>query len=467
MTTIDPAPTADPSTVRELIDTLRGVLDSPLLVPGDPRFNEAVAGFNLAVEHRPDVVLIARSAADVATAVRAARAHRIPVTAMGAGHGALDPVAGGLAVVTADLAGVEVDVEDRTARVGAGTRWQQVLDATAPYGLAPLAGSSPLVGVVGYVLGGGLGPVARTFGYAADHVASFDVVDGHGHLRQVDADSDPELFWALRGGKVGLGIVTALTIELLPLRTIHAGGLYFPATDLASVLHIWLDWTRMVPETVTSSAAILRLPELPGIPEPLRGQLVLHLRFAHVGDEADGDRLIAPLRSAGPVLIDTIGPMPYQRLGEIHADPVDAMPFADGGALLGQLDHDGLDELLARVGPSADVPLAAVELRHLGGALARQPRVPNAAPGRSAGFSLHLVGAPVPELLDTVVPAVVRGTIEAMGPWLATEALPNFIGRANVGDALGRCWTPRDAVRLQEVRAQVDPDGVFRAPQRY
>jgi FAD/FMN-containing dehydrogenase len=465
MTTTVPSDRAD---LRGLVASLRGEVSAgALLLPEDPGFAPGLAGFNLALTHRPDAVLLPGSATDVAAAVGAARAARVAVRVLGAGHGTLEPLDGGLAVVTAGLAGVEVDVEERTARVGAGTLWQQVLDATAPHGLAPLAGSSPLVGVVGYVLGGGLGPVARTFGYAADHVRSFEVVDGTGRLRQVDADHDPELFWALRGGKVGLGVVTALTIDLLPVRTVHAGGLYFPADEVAPVLHAWLDWTRTVPETVTSSAAILRLPDLPGIPGPLRGRLVLHVRFAHVGEGSDGERLVAPLRGAGTVLVDSVGPLPYSRLGEIHADPVDAMPYAEGGALLDHLDHDGLDALLAVVGADVDVPLAAVELRHLGGALSREPRVPNAVPGRSAGFGLHVVGAPVPELLDVVVPRVVQGTIAAMAPWLATESLPNFVGRANEAGALASCWLPGVAARLDAVRATVDPEGLLSpAPRR-
>jgi hypothetical protein len=432
-----------------------------VLTHRDGEYDAALTGFNLAVRHEPDVVVIPTSADDVASAVRVAREAGWKVNALGAGHGVLTAQRGGVAIATRELAGVEIDVDERTARVGAGTRWQDVLEAAAPFGLAPLAGSSPLVGVVGYVLGGGLGPVARTFGYAADHVQTIELVDGAGRLRRVDAQSDPELFWALRGGKNGLGIVTALTIDLMPVPRLHAGGLYFAAADLTRVLHAWLDWGRAIPESVSTSVSILRLPPLPDLPEPLRGQLVLHVRFAHVGDTTDGDRLLAPIRATATPIVDTVRDMPYSELGQIHDDPAQAMPYTEGGALLDHLDHEGLDELIDRVGPAADVPLIAVELRQLGGALAREPRVPNAVPGRAAGYTLHLIGAPVPELLDTVLPGLIQSTIASMGPWLAEEALPNFFGRANPPGELEKCWAPAQAERLRAVRSDIDPDGVF------
>ncbi len=444
----------------DAVATLRAAA-ATVLTRDDEAYGAALAGFNLAVHHEPDVVVMANSADHVAAAVRVARRAGWKVNALGAGHGVLAAQRDGMAINTRGLAGVEIDPDERVARVGAGTRWQDVLDAAAPFGLAPLAGSSPLVGVVGYVLGGGLGPVARTFGYAADHVQGIELVDGTGQTRWVDADNDPELFWALRGGKVGLGIVTAVTIDLMPVPSLYAGGLYFAASDLPRVLHEWLDWGRVIPETVSTSVSILRLPPLPELPEPLRGQLVLHVRFAHVGDDADGERLVAPMRATARPIVDTISSMPYSSLAQIHNDPATPMPYTEGGALLSHLDHEGLDELIARVGPTADVPLVAVELRQLGGALAREASVPNAVPGRSAAFTLHVIGAPVPELLDTVLPGLIQSTLDAMTPWLAVEGPPNFFGRANRAGQLDTCWAPEQAARLKAARADVDPDSVF------
>ena len=135
--------------------------------------------------------------------------------------------------------GLAVDPVTRTARVEAGVRWEQVIEAAVPHGLAPLNGSSVDVGVVGYILGGGTGPLARTYGAAADYVRSFEIVTADGKARRVDHVSDPDLFFALRGGKGNFGIVTAVTIELIELAEIYGGGLFFDAADAATVFHAY------------------------------------------------------------------------------------------------------------------------------------------------------------------------------------------------------------------------------------
>ncbi|CAL9641685.1 Mitomycin radical oxidase (plasmid) [Streptomyces sp. enrichment culture] len=149
----------------------------------------------------------------------------------------------------------------------AGARWQQVIDAAAPLGLAPLNGSSPLVGVIGYTLGGGLSPtMGRAHGWAADHVTSLEVVTADGELRHVDAASEPDLFWALRGGKSNFGVVTAMEFALFPAARLWAGGLFYDGADAAAVLHTYAEVTADAPDELSSSIALLRLPALPVCP---------------------------------------------------------------------------------------------------------------------------------------------------------------------------------------------------------
>lgn len=449
----------------DLIPMLREAMGARVLSPGDGQYRDLLQGFNLAVQHHPDVVVAAGSTMDVQRTVESAARTGARVDVIGGGHGAAGGIRGGIALLMSELGGVTVDRAARTARLAAGARWADVLDATTPLGLAPLAGSSPRVGAVGYTLGGGLGPVARTFGFAADHVRSLEVVDGRGGFMEVTASTDRELFWALRGGKTGLGVVTAMTIDLFEIQELYGGGLYFRADDAATVLHGWLDWTAGLPESVTTSAALLRLPPDPALPEPLRGQTVLHVRIAHVGDSAEGETLVKPLRSLADPVLDVLGPMPYADLAAIHSDPVDPMPYTDAGTLLGSLDHDAVDRLLAVVGAQLDVPLAVVELRHLGGAISRQPSVPNAVAGRDAAFSLFLIGAPVPELLDTVVPEAIRRAMDAVTPW-RTGSQPNFLGSTNTDTEIDGCWSADVARRLDSVRWRVDPLGVLGGPAR-
>ena len=175
------------------------------------------AGFNTAVVHRPDLVVAARAVADVAAAVAHARRTGTRVAVQATGHGAARPLEGGVLVSTRAMQEVSVDPVARTARVAAGVRWRAVIDAAAPYGLAPLSGSSSGVGAVGYTLGGGMGHLGRRHGFSADHVRRVELVTADGRIRSVTADSDPELFWAVRGGQARFGIVTELEIDLVPV----------------------------------------------------------------------------------------------------------------------------------------------------------------------------------------------------------------------------------------------------------
>jgi hypothetical protein len=457
------APAASPalSPVAAATARLRELGVATVLTPADQAYDAALQGFNPRRVHHPDLVVMARAARDVAAAVRVAAHHDLHVTVFGLGHGIQRDVAGGVVVTTTGLAAVEVDAEARTARVGAGARWQDVLDAATPHGLAPLAGSSPLVGVIGYLLGGGIGPVARTYGFAADHVRSFQVVTGTGDTVTASPEENPELFWALRGGKHGLGIVTEAVIDLFPLRTLFAGGLFFDGSSARSVLSAFAGWSAALPDEATASLAILRMPPLPEIPEPLRGRTVLHLRLAVVtGEAAVAERIIAPMREAGPRIIDTFAEIPYSAIASVHNDPTEPMPVVEGGALLTDFDQDAVDALLAVAGPDVPVPLVMVELRRLGGALGREPQRANAVPGRDARYGLFMIGAPVPELFP-VLPGIIQGVLGALAPWRSPRSLPNFLGGANTASDYRDTWAPEVRERLAAVRTAVDPRNVF------
>ena len=272
----------------------------------------------------------------------------------------------------------------RSARIGAGATWEPVLAATAPHGLAALCGSAPGVGVAGYLLGGGLGPLARSYGFSADHIEAVEVVTPADGRLIVTAESDPDLFWALRGGKGGLGVVTAVTIGLLPLAEVYGGALYFGAADVPAVLAAYAEWSPALPESTTASIALLRLPEADALPDAIRGRTVAHVRVASIDAPAKAERHLAALRAVAKPVLDTIGRLPYDRIGTIHADPVTPMPVANGSATLATLDAGAVAALLAAAGPGTDAPLASVEVRTLGGAAARPAAVPNAVGGRGA-----------------------------------------------------------------------------------
>ncbi|EPD90925.1 FAD-binding oxidoreductase [Streptomyces albus] len=208
-------------------EALREAVRGSVLVPGDPEYDQECAGFQAGDRHRPDVLVVADGPDDVRAAVDAARRYRLPVAVQATGHGLGEAARGGVLVSTRRMAGIRIDAEARTAWVEAGVRAGDLVAEAARHGLAPVNGSAPGVGVVSYTLGGGVGLLGRRFGYAADRVRRIDLVTGDGRPRRVTADSDPELFWGLRGGGGGLGVVTGMEIGLVPVAGIYGGQLVF------------------------------------------------------------------------------------------------------------------------------------------------------------------------------------------------------------------------------------------------
>jgi FAD/FMN-containing dehydrogenase len=444
----------------DLTDLVRRVA-GPVLDGADPRAAEEVAAFNLAVTHRPRVVVGATSSEDVVAAVSWAVAHGLPVAVQSTGHGAVHGVADALMITTGRVRSVEIDPVRRTATVGAGTRWVDVVEAAAPYGLAPVSGSSSDVGVVGFCTGGGIGPLSRAHGFGADQVSSFELVTADGRLRHVDAGSEADLFWAARGGKGNFGVVTSMVLGLVPLTTMYAGAVFFAASSVRDVLHSWRTWAPTLPERATTSVALLNLPPFEDIPEPLRGQHVAMLRFAYDGGESEGAALLAPMLAAGEVLLSGVQAMRYTEADSIHQDPADPLPVWEQGTLLRELSAEAVEVLIEQAGPASDKALAMVELRLMGGALGRQPRVPNAVAGREGAFSLLALGVLLPGL-EEVVKAAGIGLIAALAPWTTGTSIVNWLSSTASREDVARAWRPEVYERLVAIKQQVDPDRVFR-----
>ncbi|MFJ6392444.1 nuclear transport factor 2 family protein [Streptomyces sp. NPDC091972] len=447
----------NPLTRAELAAQITG----PVLEPEDEGFAAECAPFNLAVTHRPRVVVGAVNSADVQAAVRFAAQQRLPVAVMATGHQATLTADDAVLITTHRMAQVSVDPASRTARVAAGARWQQVIDAATPSGLAPLNGSSPLVGVVGYTLGGGLSPtMGRALGWAADHVTSMEVVTADGELRSVDAASEPDLFWALRGGKSNFGVVTAMEFALFPVEQLWAGGLFFDGADVEAVLHAYAEVTAGAPDDLSSSIALLRLPALPGVPEFLADRFAVHVRISCLGSPDEAARLVAPLRAAAPVLVDTLGPMPYASFAQIHNDPADPAPFMERTAMLHSLTAEAVEEILAAAGPEADCPVHFVELRHLGGALGRA--ADNAVGHRDAQFALWVVGVGAPDAF-TAMNAYADQLLQRMSPWSTGGKYLNFMAAQDTGaTAVSAAYDEAAYHRLRGIKRRFDPDNLFR-----
>ena len=439
---------------------LEAGVEGPVLFAGDPRIEHELAGFNLAVRHDPHVVVGATSAADVAAAVRYAARRDLAVGVHATGHGGFSS-RDTVIVSTHRMLACSVDPVLATATVQAGVPWSMVISAAAPHGLAPLSGSASSVGAVGYTVGGGAGPIIRSHGFAADHVTSLEMVTADGQVRVVDGEHDPDLFWAVRGGKANFGVVTQLTTRLVRLSTLYAGAVYFPGEHAVELLHSWREWVDTLDERTTSSIALLRLPDLPHVPAPLRGRLTVHLRFAHTGDPESGRLILEPMLRTAPSLIDTVREMPYSEVDSIHNDPTEPMPAWSRGSFLRALPAEALDTLLDQAGPGVQSPLVVVELRHLGGAASRHPVPDNAVTGRDAPFAVNAVGPLFPPVAE-IVPNVGHRLLDALAPWSTGQEPVNFSGGPRTPGDGTTAWPAAIRERLLDVKRRHDPDNVFR-----
>jgi FAD/FMN-containing dehydrogenase len=412
--------------------------------------------FNTTIDVRADEIAYPRDAHEVVALVTDARRRGLRVAATATGHnvGAYGQLDGHVLIDVRNLQTVEIDVDRRIVRVGAGVKWERVTPRLSELGLAALHGSSPDVGVAGYSLGGGIGWLSRRHGMQANAVTAIEVVLADGRHVRADATHEPDLFWALRGGNGNFGVVTAIEFAVFPIAELYAGAMFFPFERSREIVHTWAAMLGDLPDELTTWIQLMHFPEDPALPEFLRGGSFAVVLGAFVGDEPEGARLLAPLRALGPA-IDTFAMVPPSALGELAMDPPDPLPIDLGGQLLDGLPADAVDALLDA---ALEAPLAMVQLRHMGGALGRvRPGAGARAtlPGEVCLLALGVV-------LEDAMAAPVRAAIERIEhvttPWRAGE-YPNFVERP--ADARGffddATWS-----RLRAVKAAYDPGALFR-----
>lgn len=445
--------------IETAVDELASCLPGQVVDPRHPDWAALSRPWVLSVDQRPCAVVDAADEEDVVAVVQWANRHGMTVAAQPVGHGATRALDGTVLVRTRGLREIAVDVENRVARVGAGVKWGELLAAVSDHGLTGLAGSSPDPSVVGYTLGGGLSWFGRAFGLAAHSVVAVEVVDGHGELRRVTAASDPDLFWALRGGGGDYGIVTAMEFALHPAPHVYGGRLLWPVEMARPVLTAFARITATAPDELTLWAHLLRFPPLPEIPEPLRGGAFVSVDVAFLGGADEAERLLAPLRSLPALRSDSLGTVALADLGDIAAEPVDPMPIAEMSGLLRSFDEVAIDRLLDAAG-GPDSPLAVVQVRHLGGALARATEADGPTGALVEPYQVFCLGVPVsPEVVHAIGQtfAAIRA---ALADHLSGRRAFNFL--ADDEDPSG-ALSATALGRLSAVKAEVDPRGTIRS----
>jgi FAD/FMN-containing dehydrogenase len=438
------------------------VSTAQILTAGDSGWDAARRAFNLSAEQRPAVVALPRSEEEVLDAVRFALDAGLLVAPQTTGHNArpLAPWLGeALLLKTSRFRGVEIDPILRRARVTGGTVWGDVVPAAYEHGLAALHGSSPTVGVTGYSLGGGIGWLARRHGLQTNSLTAVELVTADGELVRVDEDHEPELFDALRGGGGDFGVVTALEFDLYPVRHAYAGWLAWCWREAEPVLRRWSDWAAEAPDAVTTSARILRLPPDPALPEEVRGRPLVAIDGAVLGDLDEAEALMAPLRELRPE-IDTFETVPATALARLHMDPEDPTRAITDDRLLSDLPSEAVEAFIGAAGPESGSTLTIAELRQLGGAVARTPERHGVLPRLDGNYLLFACAVPDGTATAVAGRAHAERLARALDPWSSGRRYQNFAERPLGPDAF---FEPEALTRLEAIKAEVDPDGVFRA----
>jgi FAD/FMN-containing dehydrogenase len=435
-------------------------LNGAVVLPHDPRYDEARSSFNLLVDQKPAAVALPYDARGVADAVAYGRRHGLRVAPQATAHNQapLGDMEDMLLVNVSRLQDVRVDPAAKTVRVGAGVKWDRVAPRLSAHGLAGLHGSSPDVGIAGYSLGGGMGWLARKYGLQTNIVSAFELVTAEGELIRVDHDNEPELFWALRGGGGNYGIVTAIEFGVVEVDDLYAGALFFPFERAAEVLHTWNAVRHSFPDEMMSWANLLHFPPIPDVPAFARGKSYAIVMAAFLGNESEGASLLGPLRDLGAER-DTFAMVPPVVLGDLAMDPLDPVPFVSTSALLDDLPDEGIKQILAAVGPESGrgPTMTLFQLRQMGGALSRVEPGAGARATLPGDISLFTLGAVLDEQMGNAVHDGLRAVEDAVRQY-KVGYYPNFVEEP--ADA-STFFDPETWARLRAVKAAYDPYDVF------
>ena len=447
---IDDRPNDD--AVRELAARTSGAV----LTPDSPGYDAARAVHNGIVDKRPAIIVRCRTAGDIAAALAFARRTGREVSVRGGGHNVAGRAVtdGGVMIDLAEMTAVAVDPERRTATAQGGVRWGQLNDAAGAHGLAVTGGLVSTTGIAGYTLGGGRGWLMARYGLAADNLIAAELVTAAGDVLTVDGTSDPDLFWAIRGGGGNFGVITSFTFRLHPVATVTGGLIAHPLDAAPDLLRFYRDAVTDASDDLTVFAGLVHAPDG-------SGAKLAALVVCHLGDDATAERDLAPFKEFGSPLMTEVGRMPYPAINTM----LDA-GFPDGGrnywlssfttGLTGQLIDTAVDAFA-----NAPSPMASILFEHFHGAVTRTDPTAIAVPHRSPGWNLLLPTVWADAADDEANIRWTRETFAALRPSLRTGRWLNYLGDDQGSDAIRDAYGP-NYQRLQAVKRHYDPTNVFR-----
>jgi FAD/FMN-containing dehydrogenase len=451
---------------RAALDDLRQRISGKVLT-SDDGFAEVRDVFNAMHHARPELVVACADAADVSEAVNFARTHDLPLAVRGGGHSiaGLSAPDGGVLIDLAEMRAVEVDPESRRARVQGGALWSDLDGATQPFGLAAPGGVVSDTGVAGLTLGGGYGWLRRKHGLSSDNLLEAEVVTADGELRRAAPDENPELFWALRGGGGNFGVVTSFAFQLHPVGPeVAFAATFYPIEEAAQVMRGWRDFVEQAPEEVTATCVTITFPANPEMPEAVHDRPVIIVGAVHAGAVEEGMEMLQPLRELGTPLFDMSGPTPFVGVQQ-GFDPL----FPRGQLRAYWKSHylneltDAAIDLIAAKAQERPAPLTLVNAFHMGGAIADVGEEDTAFAERSSPYMVSIDGMWTEAADDEAKIEWVRAAWREIGEHANGAVYLNFTGLADEApDADSDSGYGRNLARLAEVKAEYDPQNLFR-----
>ena len=444
------------------IPQLRAAVSGRVIVPDDAEYDEFRAVFIGSIDRRPAVIVRPADAADVAHVVSLARETGMELAVRGGGHSipGFGTSEGGIVLDMSSMQTLEIDVEARTAWAEAGLTAGAYTAAAGPNGLATGFGDTGVVGLGGLTLGGGIGFLSRKYGLTIDHLLAVDLVTADGQLIRADAEHNPDLFWALRGGGGNFGVATRFQFRLHQVDSVVGGMLILPASP--ETLAAFIAEAEAAPDELSGIVNIMVAPPMPFLPDDVHGQLIMMGMLCYAGPTDSGERAVAPFRELTTPIADMIGPMRYPEIYRLTEEIPKPMYEAARSVFLDSLDRDTAAALLDGL-QAATAPMAVAQLRVLGGAIARVPADATAYAHRDRRI-MAAIGA-VFESADEsdVHEAWVVDVAKALRQGEPGVYI-NFVG--DEGDARVREAYPDSTwARLAAVKAQYDPTNLFRLNQ--
>jgi len=424
-----------------------------LLLPDNPRYEEARQVWNGMIDRRPAAIARARTTADVVAAVTFAREHGLEIAVRGGGHNAagLAVVDDGLVIDLTEMNQVQVDPERRIARAGGGATWRDFDAATQAHGLATTGGMISMTGIGGLTLGGGIGVLMRSRGLACDNLIGAEVVLADGSVVRTSEMERPELLWGLRGGGGNFGVITEFEYRLTPLDGMYAGLLIYPRERAVEAIQTYREQTASAPDELTTVAALLSTPD---------GAPVVAFVPAYAGDAAAGEAAVAGYRAMGEPIADMVGPMPYVALQQMLDDGFQPGSHAYWRSHFLTGLRDEAIEIMVAGANSAPSPLNSVLIEHLGGAVARVGNDDTAFDHRDAEYNFLIMAVWTdPADADANI-AWARQLWDAMQPY-ARGVYVNYLGVGDSAERVRAGYSPEKYARLAALKREVDPENLF------